>query len=240
VNDSSVSSEENISLLESYKVRQAIPDGDKVVINVFCRDPFTISMLVEPNLSSSLLDECTTITSDWVVQEIHPHQIKLARWVLSKALSPRDLDDIGHESLLRCIGATQAILYHWGYKALAALMTARASMDPTVAPMASLWARDALDKATIRRLSEEFPHYRASGKKDQTVDDLNPGIVGVNELAQDIYQYDWVLTRPEWLASEIQISDVGTILTPPGLKQQLAEVLLRSVSSAPVDQSSSF
>ena len=227
VNEGAATNEENISVLESFKIRQQISDGDKVMVNVYCRDPIFIAQRVDPSISAELVDACTRITGSWASQVIQEHQKLLVKWVLSAAMPPSYFDVIGRESALRCIGATQALLYHWGYINIAALMTAIPLDDPNSAPMTSLWQRDSITNETKELLRERFPYYRQPTKKDQTLDDVNEGNIAVNAVADAVYQSDWILHEPEWLIAEVKVSDVNTILIPPDFRNQLAHLLLR-------------
>lgn len=226
-NEGSSSTEENISLLESFKIRQSISDGDKVMINHYCQDPFAIAWKVDPTVPEELIASCTRVTGMWASSMIHQHQGTLVKWVLSAAIGPRYFDVIGRESALRCIGATQALLYHWGFVNIASLMTAQPLDDPNIAPMTSLWAREQISKEKMVELRERYPHYKPPTKKDQTTDDTNPGVIGINLIADSVYKSDWVYTGPEWLKEEISFSDVETILIPPNFRDQLATILLQ-------------
>lgn len=227
VNEGSSSTEENISVLESFKIRQQISDGDKVTINAFCREAEYIAQRIDPTIPEELISEFTRITGAWAARRIQPHQGTLVKWVLSGVISPRYFDVVGRESALKCIGATQALLYHWGYVNIAALMTAEPLDDPNVAPMTSLWQRDQISKETMAQLRAMYPHYRAPTKKDQTLDDVNPGSIAVQNVADDVYKSDWVYCGPELLVGEIKVSDVNTILVPPDFRNQLAQILMR-------------
>lgn len=226
----SSATEENISHLEAVRVSQALADGDKTTINVAYRDGYNYARVVDPTVPEDLVIRCITHTGEWASQSITRHQKLLPRWILSRSNSPWNIDCIGRESLMTAVGVTQALLYHWGYKTLASLMTAVPHMDVNTAPTTSMYPVDELPKETIKQLSEMYPFYKATGKKDQSVDFLNPGFIGVSNASQAICQSDWRHARPDWMEREIPISDVGLILIPPNLKQQLAEVLIRSVA----------
>lgn len=228
----SASTEENISHLEAIRVSQQLSDGDKTTINVAYRDGFNYARVVDPTIPESLVLSCIQHTGEWAAQTIHPHQKLLCRWVLSRSNSPWNMDCLGRESTMTAIGVTQAILYHWGYKQLASLMTAVAVDDLNVAPTTSLWDRDDLPKDMVKTLSETYPYFKPTGKKDQSVDFLNCGFVGVNNAAGQIYQSDWRHARPSWMEQEIGIDRAGTILIPPNLKLQIAEVMIKSVADA--------
>lgn len=230
----SSATEENISHLEAVRVSQALADGDKTTINVAYRDGYNYARVVDPTVPQDLVIQCITHTGEWAAQTISRHQKLLPRWILSRSNSPWNIDCIGRESLMTAIGVTQALLYHWGYKTLASLMTAVPHVDVNMAPTTSLYPVDELPKETVKQLSELYPYYKATGKKDQSVDFLNPGFIGVNNASQAICQSDWRHTRPDWMEREIAISDVGLILIPPNLKLQLAEVLIKSVTELAV------
>lgn len=222
----SSNSEENISFLESLKIREAMSGGHKRLINVYCRDGLTIALRIDPTVPEELVNRCTQLTGSWASVLIQPHQKKLARYVISSQFSPRYLDITGREQTLTLIGVAQALLYHWGYLSLAGLMTAQPIEDHSIAPATSLWARDTLSKEYQDLLQERLPYHRPVVKKDQSAVDLNDGVVAINGIARDIYTSEWVIQEPEWLAKEVPRTDVGTLLIPPDLRNHLARLLL--------------
>lgn len=224
----SSNSEENISFLESLKIREAMSGGHKRLLNVFCREAAFMAYKIDPTVPEELVTRCTQLTGKWANQMIHPHQKKLARWVISASghFSPRYLDVTGREQTMRLIGVTQALLYHWGYINLAGLMTAQPIVDHTIAPATALWARDTLSKEYQDLLQARLPYHRPVIKKDQSAIDMNDGVVAIDGVARDIYTSEWTLEDPDWLAKEVPRTSVNTLLIPPDLRNHLAKLML--------------
>lgn len=225
--EGTANSEDKLSQLESYKIRQQLADGDKVLINVYGRDPVSIAKRVDSTIDEATILRFANLNGDRVNQPIHKHQLILSRWVLSPVMGPRYIDVMSRESALLCIGAAQALLYHWGFINIAALLSCVEQDDPNVAPMGALWSRDSISKEVMTQLRETYPYSRKPTKRDQTPDDQNVGVIGIELLSAAIYSTDWVLKEPESLIEEAQLATGNVVLIPPNLKDQLAEILIK-------------
>ena len=224
--EGSSKSDENISLLESIRVREQIPRGRKVFVNVYSRSILATAVRVDPSVPHDLVESCCRITNERVERGTHSVQETLAAWTLSRGAPPSHYDLLGLEGSLRWIGAAQALLWHWGYIELAALMEAAPALDTSLAPMASLWVLNALSKDRLDKLRQRFPHTIPLTRRDQNPDEANVGVADITELARQIYSEEWILSKDSRLYDKVSHNEQGYIILPPGFRNTLADLLL--------------
>lgn len=218
--------DENISLLESIRIREQVTGGKKTFVNVYSRTVLPTVLRVDPTVPHEYVDQCTKFTTERLAQDIHPVQETLARWVLSRGQCPSHYDLIQREGVFRIIGATQALLWHWGYLELAALMEARPQDDVSLAPMASLWVRNALSKDRLDKLRERFPYTMPLTRRDQNPDEAIVGVAGVIDLARQIHSEEWILSKDSAFYNLVDHNELGYIILSPGFRNVLADLLL--------------
>lgn len=219
-------SDENISLLESIRIREQVPGGRKVVVNVYSRTILAIAVRVDSTIPHHMVHECCQLTGERIARDVHPVQEKLARWVLSRGCPPSHYDLLQREGVYRYIGAAQALLWHWGYLELAALMEAVPQQETTLAPMASLWVRNSLSKERLEKLRERYPHTLPLTRRDQNPDEAIVGVAGVTELAREIYSEEWALDKDSRFYDKVDHNEHGYIILSPGFRNILADLLL--------------
>jgi hypothetical protein len=219
-------SDENISLLESIRIREQVSGGKKVFVNVFSRNILFTARRVDPTVPEDLVNECCRPAVDRLTRVVHPVQETLTRWVLSRGCPPSHYDLLKREGAHRYVGATQALLQHWGYLELAALMEAVPPQDMTLAPSASLWHRDTLSKDRLEALRVRYPYTITLTRRDQNPDEANIGFSGITELARQIHSEEWVLAKDSRYYSRVQHNEQGHIILPPGFRNILCDLLL--------------
>lgn len=219
-------SDENISLLEAIRIREQVSGGKKVFVNVFSRSILSIARRVDPNVPQAMVDECCLPDINRLNQAVHPVQETLARWVLSRGCPPSHYDLLKREGAYRFIGATQALLWHWNYLELAALMEATPLQDVRHAPAASLWLRDTLSKDRLEALRVRYPYTSQLTRRDQNPDEAIIGVAGISELARQIGNEEWILDKDSRFYSLVNHNEQGHIILSPGFRNVLADLLL--------------
>lgn len=219
-------SDENVSILEAIRIREQVSGGKKKMVDVASRNMLFIATRVDPTVPAQLVTECIQPDINRLNSVVHPVQETIARWVMSRGQPPSHYDLYKREPVFRFIGAAQALLWHWGYLELAAMMEATPVQDRTLAPSASLWALDDLSKDRLEKLRERFPYTYQLTRGDQNPDKAIIGVAGVSELALQIYSEEWLMAKDSRFYSIVNHNERGHILIPPGLSNKLADMLL--------------
>lgn len=220
-------SENNISVIETIKVKEPVATGDIVVLSWYTEDVVRMARVVSPTLDLRLLEQSRKSVLRLENEQIHECQTVIMQWVMAPALSPRGLMRLSKEAILRVMAATQAILWHWGYYEVAALLTGIAQRNETDHYSGG---NDKISKLTadqIETLNQLYPFQRRQGGKGaKNVKLLNPAIVALENVNEMFSEYIWKLTVPkEWLKT---LTDGQTRLyvAPTDFRRTLANLII--------------
>lgn len=220
-------SEQNVSTLETYKVKEAVAAGDIAVQSWYTEDVLRMTRVVAPTIELKLLDQSRSAVSRLENEQIHECQTVLMQWVMAPALSPRGLLRLNKEAILRVLAATQAILWHWGFYEIAALSTAIAMREETDHYGGGGDKISRLTQDQIETLNQLYPHQRRQGgKRSKTPRQTNPAIVALENVNELFSEHVWKLTVPkEWLQ---RLTDGSTrmYMVPTDFRRTLANLII--------------
>lgn len=194
--------DDKTSVMEEYKVKQKISDGDVVTFEIATENPALLARKVDSTIDLDLLKTCMDCIDSMNNVEISDHQVRLTQWVMAKAYSPRALAYIGKRPVIRLMATAQALLWHWGYHNLALLLLVE-RINPTNRNAAGLTGR--LGAGTRLHIKQQYrdalmtlyPHIRPLKPKDVgTPHKGNVTIDAINNLTRDIMLGDWYYRGP--------------------------------------------
>ncbi len=216
---------DNTSHVEMYKIKPDISDGDIVSLNVYAEDPYRLLAAREPSVPVDYLEQCLAVTRKLDQQDIQPHQLWLIKWAIYPTLPPRGIDVITIEPLLNCMAVAQAVLWHWGFFDLAAMITATPQMTTDDLLIGMSENRSRIPKEHLGRMQENYP-YTLPVKKNQSARQGNVAARAVDKLADILTRSDWILNAPPALVAKTsRIGNSRTLSAPPDLKIQLSNLL---------------
>jgi hypothetical protein len=220
-------SEQNISTLEMYKVKEAVAAGDIAIQSWYTEDVLRMTRVVAPSIETKILDQSRTAVMRLENEQIHECQTVLMQWVMAPALSPRGLLRLNKESILRVLAATQAILWHWGYYEIAALSTAIAMREETDHYAGGGDKISRLTQDQIETLNKLFPFQRRQGgKRSKTPRQSNPAIVALENVNELFSEHVWRLTVPkEWL-QRLTEGNSRMYMVPTDFRRTLANLII--------------
>lgn len=187
-------SEDNTSILENYKVKQEITDGDLEVLSYYMRRVEPIYATVDPTADPKKRAHCEAFFNENPLIEVTSVQLVLAQWVLARAISPRSLPLLNKVALLNGLSVTQTLLWHWGYLELALLMGASPCEEVSYASSAP---PTQLSKAHYETFAKHYPHYRQPNRSNTAKRQNNVVCRAINELSNRIVHHDWLVHGPE-------------------------------------------
>ena len=217
--------EDNVSIVENYKVKQEISDGDLAILSVYAEYPENIAQHVDPGYNPELLALCLANGVTKTRLSIGKPHLTLAQWVLARAITPRGIPALTKPVLLKALSVTQALLWHWGFTELAALVFA----EPTASGSAvAIIPTSRLNKKTIDQLVECFPHYQLPTTAGANVRSYNVACKAIDTLAVELIQSDWLLQGPPGLYSSLRVTDPARpYVVSAEIRQQLSDLLIR-------------
>lgn len=223
------SDEQSVSAPERYKVKQVVADGDIIVLSVYTEDVHGMVHRIDPTVDPAMIDQCLHCIRALEQEAIRRHQVTLVQWVLKNALPAHSGDSLDKPAILRAMAATQALLWHWQFYDLAALVTA------TPLPITGGFGygtsdnRGRFPKEIIEQFQELYPHQRnGQGKQASSWRTSNAGAVAIDAFQDLISPFDWRLHCPQDLMVRTNRTENQRKLVVPGdVHNQLARMLIR-------------
>lgn len=232
-NKSKETEEDNISSAENYKIKQEVSNGDIVMLSVYTENYLGMARKVDPTIPPELVEGFVGIITRMSGMRIEQHHMTLCQWVMSKSLSARAIPSLSKPALLRAMGVTQALLWHWDFKELAALMSAQPVVLDDEYSLGGNDYRARVSREYVAALLERYPYaQRQGGKAAAAGNDRqnNVAIKAINMLVSEMSKNYWSLNLPQELLPEVQRYIVnGDMVLPAEIKNQLARLILERI-----------
>lgn len=221
--DTGKGEEDKASVVENYKVKQTISDGDLSVLSIYTNQLHDMIKIVDPLIPTELVVKCDDNLSRRNYFNISEHQITLAQWVLHKSISPRGIPSLKKTAILKAIAGAQSVLWGWGFKELALLMTC----EPYVGGGMTGSPSSRLGKKYIDVFEDLYPHRQVLSK-NVNVRNSNPAMIAIEKLAGNLSQSDWISYSPGELEEEMGLDPKNKVhIVSAEIKHQLADLIIR-------------
>ena len=219
-------SESNLSKLEGVKVKEAVPSGNIVPIDVFTDDIKKVAKRICPSLDMALLRASAESVKQLYNEEINPIQRSLVLLLCSREISTKGGMYLDHIKLIKLIAIAQAVFWHNGFHDLALLVSA---ISKGRVGISNLEGRARIPPAQMDRLNVLYPHpRRPPGKKSDK--GKNPAVIAIELMEVEFSSYQWRPTIPkEWL-DQLQNQNNQTYYVPYEIKIKLAEFAIALAS----------
>lgn len=214
------------SIIEGYKIKQEISDGDLMVLSIYCSRPEAMLTVIEKDYDPAILDLFIQATKSdkqltWKPSE---GQLNLLRWIISPALSPNSIDNINKPALLNCFAVAQTVLYTWGYIELALLLTASPTVDQRGIYIGGIDAKSRIPNEYVDRFKVLYPHYQQRYVKDNERQQ-NMACRAIDTITKSLVMCDWHVNTPLSHLSEMVEDDI--LISPREIKNQLSAIVLQ-------------
>lgn len=217
--------DDNTSVVEMFKIKPDLSDGDIVILNVYAEDPWRMAAVRCPDLPPDLLRSSLEAASKLDQIDISPHQTWLVKWIINPVIPAKGVDVLTIDPLKNCMAVTQAVLWHWGFYDLAAMVTAIPQFTGDDIVMGVEHGRQRIQREQLTRMQEKFP-YALAVKKQTAVRQSNVAARAVDKLADVLNRSDWILNGPPALLEKTsRIGNSKVLTAPPDLKIQLANLI---------------
>lgn len=227
--ETGVYEDDNSSVFCMFKMKEQISTGDLEITNKYISNYEQMALQLEPDLDLDKLHQCYNYVRDiqsWISEDV---QKSLVSWLLSPVIAGTTVPLLNRESLRISMAVVQAILWHWDYPVLAAMVTARhAPRDRrTFSPK---MGKSPIQPETMAELEALFPYKLPLTRNDSVAGGRsdNAGVRGVELINSALTTEEWSLQAPAELEALITLDSVsGMIDFPMDLREQLAQVLVR-------------
>jgi hypothetical protein len=218
--------EDNSSVWDMYKINQDVPDGDKILVEVFTENVVLMAQKVYPDINLSKVDSCLVRSCKLTRLNVAPHQMALCKWVMGKVIAPDSIEALSMTALLNVMAVTQAVLWEMGLPELAIAVTASRVMldaDDTFTAIES----NKLDKALVERLHVLYPYWRQDTGKLNPAKRTNLAIQAIQTVSKEANVCEWHSNAPNKLNNEFaQLSVSKTWRLSSDFRSQLATAIL--------------
>ncbi|WJJ54879.1 hypothetical protein [Xanthomonas phage RTH11] len=215
----------NTSVVEMYKIKPDISDGDIVTLNVYAEDPFRMAAVRCPDLPPELLEASLAVALKLAAEDTYDQQKWLVKWIIDPVITAKAVDLLTIEPLLKCMAVTQAVLWHWGFYDLAAMVTSIPQVSGDDMMIGVSENRSRIPKEHLMRMQDRHP-FSPPVKKNSSARQANVAARAVDRLADVLSKNDWILNAPPALAEKTsRIGNSRMLSAPPNLKIQLSDLL---------------
>jgi hypothetical protein len=228
---------DNTSVAESYKIKQPIADGQLILLNVFADRPYDVLKKIDPEVPEDKLQMCLQTLpklQDTLIEgEINKHTLPLVQWMAHKALPPDGIMNLQLDPLLKVTLVVQAVMWHWGFYDLAALLTATPVTADDDTEFVGVDTRNRLAEQLKDQLIELYPHfYRTGGNNPEPLEKQqrknNPAVKAIDSLVKEISHNEWIMNcHPKLIAQTSSAQGSKRLLVPVDIKNQLANLIIK-------------
>lgn len=218
-------SENNLSKLEGYKIKQEIPAGDIAILEFYIGNPVQVAKTICPNINTDLVLKCVEICRKNMNYPIHEAQVMLIQWVLSKAVSPRGILHLNKNLCLTAMGIAQACLWHKEHYCLGALISAIEFDNADEMSLGGSESRARITRAQIDELNKYFPYIRKPFGKQRIQKPINPAQESVDLLASKLNK-NWRLMIDDEMIEQIPGGAQRIFVIPYDIKIQIAKLAI--------------
>lgn len=219
--------DDNSSVWDMYKINQDVPDGDKILMEVFTHDVKHMAEKVLPGIDQRKVEVCLASALKLESLNVLLHHVTLTQWVMSKALPPKGIQTLPKTALLRCLAVTQAVLWEWGFLELALLTTAE-RLESNSEMFTMLDPRTKVNKALVERLNAQYPYWRMKTRRHDPAKRSNLAIDAIDKINETLNRCEWRPQAPKELIEAFgSVAITERWVVSGNIKVQMAELIIK-------------
>lgn len=219
------------SVVETYKIREELSDGDRIPISIYGEDALRVARDIDPTVPPEKVQLCHTALLNRTERMFCPWQENIMAWFIDKHMSCWSKDNISYKATMACLAATQATLWHWGHLHIALLLTATEERDAAGQLLGGIESKARISNDYVTRFKTIYPYYQAQVNSRTTDRQTNVGCKAVDSIATQLVRCDWRPCVPQELINDFEIKGVelntshGAIIVPADIRHLLSVML---------------
>lgn len=214
------------SILEMFRVKQALTVGDIAMFNEYSKHAGTMATSIDPTVDPALVKTCYNDMRRLSTQPIARAQVVLCQWIVPSVMSPHSIPCLKKTELIRIMAACQALLWHWGQHDLAILIS---SLGQPIeeADMGLADPRQRVPAELYEKLVQRFPHKQP--KENGNDRKSNYAYVAVMALTKEFATSKWIAGAPKALLDTrpLAIDVARRFMLPANLAEQLTRLVIK-------------
>jgi hypothetical protein len=206
--DSGDGSPDGKSMIETYKMREANSIGEHAGTSSYAEDPFAIAIHTDPTIPDIYVEyACDLMNDNSAVFDFCPWQFDIVSMIVDPVMSCRSTINIKQKSTVSSFIAAQALLFHWGHKELAILLTAKQVREANGRLIGGIESRNRIPNEYVDKFKKLYPFSQSQGSSRATDRQTNIGCRTTDTLALEMVRCDWKLTCNQFFIDETTLGN---------------------------------
>ena len=217
----------NRSTMEAYHKRTELSYAEKAGLEFGYEDLYGTAMRLAPNISKREIDAAVKTARSLLTEVVSDAQIILMSTVLKTVHAAYTADYISHELLVANLGVTQAVLWNWGHKYLAAFITSAQVLDNDIIHVSTIDSKAQMSKELQAQIHKHFPFVWMNVKKNREMEpDGHPVVHQINMLVDEITSHTWKMTMDPKKIIELFGEEKHKLPLSPNLRSEIAQLIV--------------
>lgn len=219
-------SENKISTLERYRIKTNISPGEIVELEYSIRDMHDVASKLTSNLNIDQFNLSLQTSHVLLTERILDPQTILLQWVFKPVISPRGLMYLPKPTIVRALGALEAVLWARGHKYLALLATSHAVISDKEMIISPVDSKMRVSKEYADELDRLYPFTKSVTGKKSVVKVVNRAAKSIDNVTESLMMFSWKPTAADWMLEEVFGKTTRRFPIKPDIKTDLSRLVI--------------
>ncbi len=219
--------DQQMSKFEGYKIKQEVPPGDIVLLEITVEDPFSCAKILEPEIDLNLVQECLDNRIKNNIRILDP-QFTMMQWIFKPIIPPKGMLYMNKDLIQQCLAVTEAVLWFRGHHLYSALCSAELETVDEDYVTVGITTDARIPKELNDEIIKYYPYMKKNTpSKSKTTRTMNSGYNGVNTVHGLFAKGEWKLTiSDDRLNTLLGTTRVRQIQMPHDAKVKLVQLVI--------------
>lgn len=218
-------SEENqISLVEGYKIKPELTEGDIGTIRHYVRDPYRVAQQLMPGIDNNEVKQALKSFQLLKDQDFKDSQIMLLQWMIDPVIPARGVDFLNNATIAKLLCVCQAVLWAQGHEMMAALATSIEQTSFGMSASSDTGTKGRLTKEITDDIHAMYPFQRRTRAGKLIMEPIS----AIDNMVAEFSNHAWTMTLNEKQIAEINPKNPQSkrLLLPHNFRMKVAEFVL--------------
>lgn len=153
------------SIFETYRKRAELSLGELAEMQFVLSDLVGIGQRLEPSLTEEEVYRSVTTAQRLSSGLITDVQAIIAGWMIKDQVPPQSIYYVPVQTVIGVLGVLEAVLWKWGYKYLAMVITSHAIVGVEEVTVGNISSREQIDPKLVERIKQYYPYVWSSSRR---------------------------------------------------------------------------
>lgn len=193
-------SEENqISLVEGFKIKQSITEGNIGTMRFYVSDAWKVARQLKADITEKEFGDAMKTWKTIKDYDFKAPQILLLQWMIDIVIPARGVDFLDNHTIARLLCVCQAVLWAEGHYFLAALATSMEHNVTGAAVFSETSTKGRLTKDVTDDIHATFPYQKTSRSGKIQMEPIK----SIDIMTEEFGSFAWNMTLSDKLIAEI-------------------------------------